>query len=129
MSDSALTILLAHGSSDPLWLQPFFDLEQRIQARTKPVRLAFMELASPSLKDVIADARKNGFQRAVVLPLFFAAGRHLRIDVPRQIEQLTQQWQMDIQLLPPIGEHSLLSDAIVRIAGEAIDASQPSDRT
>ncbi len=123
MKDSVLTILLAHGSSDPLWLQPFFDLERRIQARTTPVRLAFMELAAPSLNDVIAKARADGFQRAVVLPLFFAAGRHLRLDVPRQIEQLTQQWQMDIQLLPPIGEHSLLTDAIVRIAGDAIDAN------
>ncbi len=127
MTDSVLTILLAHGSSDPLWLQPFFDLEQRIQSQAKPVRLAFMELAAPSLDDVIAEAHGQGFQRAVVLPLFFAAGRHLRIDVPRQIARLTQAWHMDIQLLPPIGEHSLLADAIVRIAGEAIDASQSPD--
>lgn len=116
-------ILLAHGSSDPHWTQPFVQLEKSIRQQEPAVALAFMELAQPSLETVISEAVARGHREFAVLPLFFAAGRHLRQDVPLQIQQLEEQFGVKISLLPPIGEHPLLTQAIVHIARDIIQTS------
>ncbi|MCW4631835.1 sirohydrochlorin chelatase [Marinomonas rhodophyticola] len=48
-------ILLAHGSPDPLWKQPFESLYQQVAQAygENNVSLAYMELTAPSLEDVI----------------------------------------------------------------------------
>ncbi len=120
MAASHFVILLAHGSSDPHWIQPFVQLEQTLRQQEPATALAFMELAEPSLEAVITQARTQGYREFSVLPLFFAAGRHLRQDVPRQIQQLEAQLQVNISLLPPIGEHPLLTQAVLHIAQDLI---------
>src|SRR5690606_41933072 len=104
MTASPFVILLAHGSSDPHWTQPFVQLEQIIRQQEPAAAVAFMELAEPSLETVITKASTEGYREFSVLPLFFAAGRHLRQDVPKQIQQLEAQLQVRVSLLPPIGE-------------------------
>lgn len=103
-------ILLAHGSRDPHWLLPFEQLLQHIKSKlnSEQVELAFMELASPNLADRVHYFVSNGYQKIAIVPLFFAEGRHLRHDVPQQIEQLKaqlaqQQQSVDIQLYSPVG--------------------------
>ncbi len=120
MAASSFIILLAHGSSDPHWVQPFLELEQIIRQQEPAAAVAFMELAEPSLETLIARASAEGYQQFSVLPLFFAAGRHLRQDVPRQIQRLETQFQVSISLLPPVGEHPLLTQAIVHIAKDLL---------
>ena len=76
--DNAL-ILLAHGSRDPRWREPFEALEATLASRLKrPTRLAYMELCDPLLTDTIDALAADGAARIDILPLFFAAGRHLR---------------------------------------------------
>jgi sirohydrochlorin cobaltochelatase len=115
MAHSRLTILLAHGSSDPAWQKPFVDLERRIRDQGSDTQLAFMELAEPSLASIVTAHAQQGCRQFVVLPLFFAAGRHLRHDVPEQIRQLQAELDVEIELLPPIGEHPALFDAVLQI--------------
>ena len=82
-------ILLAHGSSDATWCAVFERLHQALAARLQtPLRLAYMELSEPSLESTVAELAAQGTSRAEILPLFFAAGRHLRLDVPAQVEAL-----------------------------------------
>jgi len=105
-------ILLAHGSPDPLWKQPFESLYQQV-AQTygeNNVSLAYMELTSPSLEDVV-EALGNEVRHIAVLPLFLAVGRHLRHDVPAQIATL-QTADLHIELLPPIGDDDLVKQAM-----------------
>jgi len=82
-------ILLAHGSRDPRWKAPFESLAETLAGRlSTPLRMAYMELCEPSLEATVAELRDSGIERADILPLFFAAGRHLREDVPGQITAL-----------------------------------------
>ncbi|RBO82883.1 sirohydrochlorin chelatase [Marinomonas aquiplantarum] len=105
-------ILLAHGSPDPLWKEPFESLHQRVvelygEANTS---LAYMELTTPSLEDVVEKLSDN-VTSVAVLPLFLAVGRHLRADVPAQIEAL-QSEKLNIVLLPPVGEDNAVKKAM-----------------
>lgn len=82
-------ILLAHGSSDPKWRAPFEQFRDALVPRLgTPIRLAYMELCEPSLEATVAELSEGGIHQIEVLPLFFAAGRHLRKDVPAQIDAL-----------------------------------------
>lgn len=118
MSDAL--ILLAHGSRDSRWQAPFDRLARALALRLeKPLRMAYMELCEPSLEATVAELELTGYQRADILPLFFAAGRHLREDVPRQIEALrVRHPSLSLELLAPVGEHPAFADALVSIIEE-----------
>ncbi|MEO9274262.1 CbiX/SirB N-terminal domain-containing protein [Marinomonas sp. 5E14-1] len=105
-------ILLAHGSPDPLWKEPFESLYLQISQMygADNSSLAYMELTIPTLEDAVA-ALSSNVKQVAVLPLFLAVGRHLRKDVPSQIEAL-QRSDLEIKLLPPIGEDTLVQSAI-----------------
>ncbi|GAA0835435.1 MULTISPECIES: sirohydrochlorin chelatase [Marinomonas] len=108
-------ILLAHGSPDPLWKKPFEALyEQAVEFYgTEHSSLAFMELTTPTLEDVVGQLDEK-IKTVAVLPLFFAVGRHLRHDVPAQIAAL-QTEQLRIDLLPPIGDDELVKQAMYTV--------------
>ncbi|MDB4837065.1 CbiX/SirB N-terminal domain-containing protein [Marinomonas sp.] len=105
-------ILLAHGSPDPLWKQPFELLYAEVTKvyGTERSSLAYMELTSPTLEDAVA-ALSSDVKNLAVLPLFLAVGRHLRHDVPKQIKAL-QHDQLHIELLSPIGDDSIVKNAM-----------------
>ncbi|MBW6390328.1 MAG: CbiX/SirB N-terminal domain-containing protein [Halomonas sp.] len=119
-------ILLAHGSSDPAWRAPFEHFHASLATRMQvPLKLAYMELSEPSLESSVAELASAGLRRADILPLFFAAGRHLRKDVPAQVEALRSSHpDIELRLLPPVGEHPAFIDALAAVvaeqAGEAL---------
>ena len=117
------TVLLAHGSSDPHWLEPFDQLKnsiaQQLPAGT-PLKLAYMELAEPMLEDVVIELVKSGYEHVDVLPLFFAAGRHLRKDVPEMLDNVQQTLQQqgfvsELELHTPIGLEPEVASAISQV--------------
>ncbi len=71
-----------------------------------------MELAEPSIDTIIMEGVAEGITEFTIVPLFLAAGRHLRKDVPAMIEELEKAHGVSIQLAPPIGENPLLGEAI-----------------
>ncbi|WP_417506416.1 sirohydrochlorin chelatase [Marinomonas gallaica] len=97
-------ILLAHGSSDPRWKITFEQLLARVTGVVSEdkVTLAYMELCKPSIEDVLVILPPETANIAV-FPLFFAQGRHLRVDVPKQLEELNTE-QRTLTLLNPIGD-------------------------
>ena len=113
------TILLAHGSTDPNWLAPFCTLYEGIRQHTgeQRVELAYMELAEPSLQNMIEQLATEGFTEIDILPLFFAAGRHLRKDVPRQLEDIQQAATVPLTLTlhQPVGLEPEIAEAISRL--------------
>lgn len=121
-------ILLAHGSSDPNWRAPFeYFVEALAERLTTPLRLAYMELSEPSLETTVAELAEAGVERAEILPLFFAAGRHLRKDVPGQVEALTAAHPgVDLTLLAPVGEHPAFVEALAAVVAEQAGESTPS---
>lgn len=117
-SPTTLLILLAHGSRDPAWQEPFHNLTEQIADQQQhPVRLAFMELCSPTLEEIAAELPDNTRCNIEILPLFFAAGRHLRQDVPEQIEQLNRHYpHLTFTLHDPVGAHPKMTRALTEIA-------------
>jgi sirohydrochlorin cobaltochelatase len=71
-----------------------------------------MELAEPSLEAIVSQGKAAGTDHFTVVPLFLAAGRHLRKDVPAMISELESQHGVQIKLAPPIGQNPQLGDAI-----------------
>lgn len=125
------TLLLAHGSSDPNWLAPFSDLLTNIRKGLdgERVELSYMELAEPSMEDQILKLAEEGFTHIDVMPLFFAAGRHLRKDVPGQLDALqatlaNQGMNVSIQLHPPVGLEPEVTDALRNIVIRQVNSEQ-----
>jgi sirohydrochlorin ferrochelatase len=79
-------VLTAHGSEDPRSAANARAVAERV-ARARPgldVRLAFCELNTPSLIDVLTGLPGSAGE-AVVSPLLLADAYHARIDIPGQI--------------------------------------------
>lgn len=76
-------VLTAHGSADPRSAANARAVAGRL-ARMRPgldIRLAFCELNSPSLVDVLTELSRP----AVVTPFLLANAYHAGVDIPRQI--------------------------------------------
>ncbi|WP_165855016.1 sirohydrochlorin chelatase [Marinobacter sp. JSM 1782161] len=119
MSDHRV-LLLAHGSSDPKWCATFEKLAAPSLSSIPDAAIAYMELSQPSLDDEVRRAADDGVKSITVLPLFLAAGRHLRKDVPAMLERLSTEHGIAIELSAPVGEHPLLGDAIRHIVEESL---------
>ncbi|MGO1692325.1 MAG: sirohydrochlorin chelatase [Marinobacter sp.] len=119
--DSRSIILLAHGSSDQRWCDTFETLAEPTLKTISNSRIAYMELAEPSLDTVVREGIAAGTHEFIVVPLFLAAGRHLRKDVPAMIEALEHSTGASIQLSPPIGENPLLGQAVKEVVTLQLD--------
>ena len=98
-------VLLAHGSKDPRWREPFKNLFCKAAKDSERVRLAYMEFTGPTLLEVAEECALENVESLRVLPLFMAAGAHLATDVPEQLSQVSERYpKMRIEVLPPIGE-------------------------
>lgn len=109
-------VLLAHGSSSPEWSDAFVTMTQRVREQFKDAELAFMELSTPSLEDACVAAKRAGYEHVRVLPLFLAIGRHLKKDVPLMIENYEKSYGISIELLPPVGQHPAIENAMFEAA-------------
>jgi sirohydrochlorin cobaltochelatase len=58
---------------------------------------------------------KDGFKLINIYPVFFAAGRHLRIDVPKQLANLKAELNIQTVLHPPIGQEKAVQNAITQV--------------
>jgi sirohydrochlorin cobaltochelatase len=114
-------ILFAHGSRDPAWFAPFETLAARVRVHSPhtDVRLAYLEFAQPSLQEAIDAAIAGGAREVRVVPVFLAAGAHVRNDLPLLLEQAREQHAgVKFELRPPVGEHDGVLEAISRAALE-----------
>lgn len=113
-------ILLAHGSRDPSWCATFENgLVEIEKCLPSTPSLAYLEMAGPDLETVVARQFHQGVKDFVVIPLFFAEGRHLLHDVPDRIESLGKKFQgLQITLSRAVGRlpdfWTLLGDMLAR---------------
>lgn len=121
MNNDPRIILLAHGSSDQRWCQTFEKLATPTLESVAGSRIAYMELAEPSLETIISEGKTDGIDTFTIIPLFLAAGRHLRKDVPGMIEELQATHDVTITLAPPIGENPQLGHAIRDVVNQELE--------
>jgi sirohydrochlorin cobaltochelatase len=112
-------LLFAHGARDPRWGEPFEAVAQRARAADPDVqvRLAFLELMSPSLPEAGRALAEAGCEQVDIVPLFLGAGGHVRKDIPALVAALEQscpgvRWR----LRPAVGESPLLIEAMAQVA-------------
>jgi sirohydrochlorin cobaltochelatase len=119
-------ILFAHGSRDPVWLETFRKLARNLSAELgyDRIALAFMEFAEPTLYEAWAEALDDGAIRVKILPLFLSAGGHVSKDIPRLVDSAKVRLpDLDIELLPPIGEYRSFGSLVSWIARSALNGS------
>jgi sirohydrochlorin cobaltochelatase len=112
-------VLLAHGSRDPRWREPFERIYLHVRRELgDSVKIAYMEFIEPTVFKVAEECVRNNFQKIRILPLFMAAGAHLATDVPEQAEELRKRYPLlEVEILPPVGEDPrmfLLMKEIIR---------------
>lgn len=119
ISSDRQLVLVAHGSQDPRWREPFESLCRTLKQALgeNTVTLAYMEMAEPDLLTVIEQAFARGVRHFSILPLFMAAGGHVATDIPHQATQaLEAHPEMTLEILAPVGENPKVLDALVHIA-------------
>jgi len=110
------TVLFCHGSRNTDWRAPFDALATDFQHRFPEQRvcLAFLELMSPTLPEVLADLARSGLDRIRVVPLFLAPGAHTSRDLPALVTQAREQWPaLQVEVGPTLFESQPLRAAVV----------------
>lgn len=113
------TILLAHGSRDPLWRQPMEAVAERIRqlAPAIQVRCAYLEITAPDLAASTTDLVQRGVSFITIVPMFLGIGKHARDDLPVLLAALKASHpQVSFVLRPAIGEEAQMIELLARIA-------------
>ncbi|CAD5373745.1 Sirohydrochlorin cobaltochelatase [Rubrivivax sp. A210] len=125
MTTSSGLILFAHGARDPRWAAPFEAVAERVRA-LRPgvaVRLAFLEIMSPSLPEAGAELARAGCGRIEILPLFLGAGGHVRRDLPLLLAALQAAHPaLQLRLHPAVGE---IAGVVTAMAAAALATLEP----
>jgi len=117
-------LLVAHGSRVESSNAEVQRLAERLRkhlasdsSAATVVEHAFLELAEPSIGDAIDQCAAHGVTSLHVLPYFLAAGRHVRDDIPEEIESGGRKYpHMQISLAPHIGKSDLMLELLVKLS-------------
>lgn len=117
-------ILFAHGARAASWAAPFERLRDATQAQAPDceVKLAFLELMTPSLPDTVAAMTARGIDRVTVVPVFLGQGGHLLRDLPALCDTMrTAHPGLTLNVVGAIGEdpgvQRAMADYCVSAAG------------
>ena len=114
MNTKAL-VLFAHGARAASWAAPFERLRDLTQARTPDLRvsLAFLELMTPRLPELVAELSASGVTELTVVPVFLGQGGHVLRDLPLMLDQLRVEYpQMAIRVVEAAGENAAVLNAL-----------------
>jgi sirohydrochlorin ferrochelatase len=100
-------VLAAHGTRDPAGAVVVSSIADAVRSRLPgvPVEVAYVDVRSPSLTDVLRAVDGP----AVVVPAFLAAGYHVRVDVPSQV---LESGCPEVTVTPALGPADLVLDAV-----------------
>jgi sirohydrochlorin cobaltochelatase len=107
-------LLFAHGSSDPVWAEPFQKLQSIVRRREpeKIVELAFLERMQPAFDEAVDALHARGVRQITVAPIFLAMGGHMRKDLPKLLSDAEARTGITFSTLPALGEVDTLLEAI-----------------
>jgi sirohydrochlorin ferrochelatase len=83
-----VVVLIGHGSNLPYEKEVMENLRGRLEMRGlfRAVKVAFLELNSPSIEDVLRTLAKDGIKTIVAQPVFLADGVHTMRDIPEKLK-------------------------------------------
>lgn len=100
-------LLFGHGARNPEWAQPFHRIRDAILAREPEtlVEPGFLELMRPSFDEGVDCLVRQGATEIVVVPIFMAAGSHVKKDLPHMAANAMDRHEgLVISLAAPVGE-------------------------
>lgn len=108
------TILYAHGSKDAAWVGTVERIAHTLVADSRAqdhISTAYVEHASPTLKERVQQVIALGVKHIRIYPLFVGAGFHVKNDVLGGVEALKIKYpHLKFEILPILGEDSLFID-------------------
>lgn len=107
--------MIAHGSrrkqSNDEVIELTSKMNQQKHGDIAHVQAGFLELAEPSISASIKACIESGATEIRVFPYFLAAGRHVTVDIPRQVAEVAAEFPgVKIALLPHLGQSVGLPD-------------------
>ena len=123
-------VLFAHGARDPRWAAPFERLQHLLQEQLPDsvVALAFLELMTPRLPELVSELVGQGCGEITVVPVFFGQGGHVLRDLPAIAEQLRQTYpQLSLNVAQAVGEDASVLNAIAKYCIDVLPG--PGNRT
>ena len=111
-------LLFAHGSRDPAWRAPLDAVCQRIAAQhAGRCELAFLEFMQPELPDALQALAQAGERSIVIVPLFWARGKHLKTGLSVAVAQFVQTHpDVDVRVATALGEAQAVQIALADYA-------------
>jgi len=119
-------LLFGHGARNPEWAQPFQRIRDAILAREPEalVEPGFLELMRPSFEEGVECLVRQGATEIVVVPIFMAAGSHVKKDLPQMAaDAMDRHVGLVIELAPPVGEAESVLRAMAAYALSARSSS------
>ena len=115
-------LLCGHGARNAEWTEPFERIRELMKAREPgtPVEPGYLELSRPSFDESVDCLVRQGATRIVVVPIFMAAGRHVKKDLPQMAANAMDRHPgIEITLAAPVGEAMPVLAAMADFALEA----------
>ena len=110
-------LLIAHGSREADWAEPFEHVRARIAGRGIAVALAYLERMQPDMAGAAAQLVAEGCRRAIAASPFLGRGGHVLEDLPRLVAQTEVRVPgLDLGLVEAVGETAAVQDAIAEVA-------------
>ena len=115
--DRTAFLLIAHGSRLQEANQEVFELASKLsEILGHSVHACFLELAAPSIPQVIDLVLASGVHRFKILPYFLTQGRHVQQDIPKLLQSKINQYpQLEIQMLDYLGAYPMLVELLGKI--------------
>lgn len=84
------------------------------------VEVGFMNYSAPTFEEAIEKCFDAGADRIVVVPYFLIPGKFVKYDLQKRVEAAAQQHSpVPFVIAPPLGQDSLLADALLDLASTA----------
>jgi sirohydrochlorin ferrochelatase len=82
-------LLIAHGTRDQEGEKAFFNFVEEFRRvfPDRKIEPSFLEICRPSIPEGIEKCIQGGTQEIFVVPLMLFPGRHVKEDIPRQIQE------------------------------------------
>lgn len=115
-------LLIAHGSRRPEANADLRHVADQMLARGRYpiVRVAYLELAEPTIAAGGESCVTAGAREVVMVPYFLSPGVHVREDLTAARDALAERFPtVTFALAEPLGGHPLLLDVVEQRAAEA----------
>lgn len=112
-------IIIGHGSKSAEAIEDFNFIVDSTRKKTEDYEVygAHMEIAKPSLEEVVAELSTAHARKIVVVPYFLFNGNHIKFDIPAKIKNLKEQYpHLEFKLGSPIGKEALMAEIMLKKA-------------